>query len=377
MNNNINIYIAIALSISLLLYGCHKEITKKNLDAEIEQVYNNSNLPSLSACIFKENGIKWEKYLGYADLAKGIEASEETVYHIGSITKLFIVTAIMQLEEQGKLDLDEDINTYVPINFRHPDFPEIPITTRMLLTHTAGIVKPRTYNSLNGMWNLFDPDMGPPPSEWVPQYLIPDGINYDANLWLLNRPGEYEIYSNIGACVAAYIVEELTQKNFREYCKENIFIPLEMNSTSYNYADLEWDKIAIMYDKSGYGSEYLDNRVYASGGAKSTLEDLSHFAICYMNKGVYNGTRILKDESVNKILDIQNQASGKCLIWNIYFGDWYGHTGALELGTSTTLTIHVESKTGLIIFTNALEGTVNPGGEIYWLIRQKANEYFD
>lgn len=360
-----------------LQYGCQKETTQKNVDDEIDQVYNNSYLPSLSACVFTENGIEWEKYLGYADLVKGIEVTEETVYHIGSISKLFVVTAIMQLEEQGKLNLDDDINTYVPINFRNPYFPENPITIRMLLTHTASMVKPGTYNSLNGMWNLFDPDMGPPPSEWVPEFLIPNGINYDVNLWLHNQPGDYEVYSNIGACVAAYVVEELTQKNFREYCKQNIFIPLEMNSTSYNYADLNWDKIAVMYSKSGNGSNYLDNRVYPSGGAKSTLIDLSHFAICYMNKGIYNGTRILTDESVNKILEIQNQASGKCLMWNIYFGDWYGHTGGLELGTATTLTIHLESKTGLIIFTNAHEGTVNPGGEIYWLIRQKANEYIN
>ena len=377
MNYRNYIFKITAFCAIILLFGCRKEEIANDVDIEIEKVFENSNLPSLSACIFTENGIEWSKYLGFANLENGVKANEETIYHIGSISKLFVVTAIMQLAEQGKLDIDEDINNYLPFNIMHPDFPDIPLTTRMLLTHTAGLVKPGTYNSQNGMWNQFPPDMGPPPSEWVPQYLIQGTTDYDPNLWILIQPGEYEVYSNIGICVAASIVEELTQQNFREYCKENIFIPLEMNSTSYNYADLDWGRIAIMYNKNGYGNTYLDNRVNAAGGAKSTPKDLSHFAICYMNKGIYNGTRILTEESVNIILEIQNEASGKCLIWNTYHGNWYGHTGGLELGTSTTLTIQPERKTGLIIFTNAHEGIVNPGGEIYWLIRNKANKYMD
>ncbi|NND07768.1 MAG: beta-lactamase family protein [Saprospiraceae bacterium] len=375
MKSECRVYIAITLSACIILAGCQKEAIRIDIDAKLEQLYITGNLPSLSTCIFNEDGIQWQRHLGYADQEKRIEVDGETMYHIGSISKLFIVTAIMQLEEQGLLHLDEDINNYLPILFRHPQFPDIPITARMLLTHTSGLSKPGMFNSQNGMWNPFEADMGPPPSEWVPQYLITNGGNFDSHLWQLTEPGTFENYSNIGTCVAAYIVEELSGQDFRTYCKEHIFIPLNMHSTSYNYADLDRDGIALLYDKQGKASTHFDNRVYAAGGIKSTLEDLSYFALCYLNDGTYDGTRIIHEASVRSALEIQNMASGKCLLWNEYLGGWYGHTGGLELGTATTLFIHPDTKIGFIIFTNTHDGIVNPGGEIFWLIKNKTSEY--
>jgi CubicO group peptidase (beta-lactamase class C family) len=288
-----------------------------------------------------------------------------------------IGTAVMQLEEQGKINLDEDINMYLPIAFRHPNFPNEPITTRMLLTHRAGLSWPKSYDPWNGMWNQFDRDQGPSPSEWVPQFLIPSGTNYDPALWKPIRPGDYEFYSNIGICVAAYIVEAISEQNFRDYCKEHIFMPLEMLQTSYNYSDLYLEEIAVMYDRGNIPSYFFDNRVYASGGVKSTVKDLSRFAACYLNKGKLNNKQILKEPTVNKILEIQNQVTGRCLVWEAYPGDWYGHTGGLDLGTTTSLAIHPRSGVSMIIFTNTPSRSVTPGGDIFSAIRRKANEFID
>ncbi len=355
--------------------GCEKEAVQHDIEEEIQQLLTKYDLPSLSACIIKNNDIVWSKNYGYSNLGDGIETDDETIYHIASISKLFIVTAIMQLEEQGKIDLDDDISNYLPITLRHPSFSNTPITCRMLLTHTAGLSSPQGYDGENGMWNQFEPDQGPPPSEWVPQFLIPSGIYYDHNLWNSVEPGTYEFYSNIGFCVAAYIVEQISGENFRDYCKEHIFVPLNMNNTSYNYKDLDWNKIAIMYNNQHVESHYFDNRVYASGGAKSTIRDLSRFATCYMNKGILDGHRILKENTVNKVLEIQNQESGRCLSWEAYLGDWFGHTGGLIRGASTTLLINPNNRTGILIFTNSHSGLVTPGGDIYWLIKQKANDF--
>jgi CubicO group peptidase (beta-lactamase class C family) len=283
----------------------------------------------------------------------------------------------MQLEEQAKINLDEDINTYLPVDFRHPDFPNVPITTRMLLTHTAGLSWPQSYDGNKGMWNQFEPDQSPLPSEWIPEYLIPSGMHYDASLWKPVKPGTHEFYSNIGICVVAFLVEQISGKNFREYCKDCIFTPLGMHSTSYNYADLNWDKIAFMYDSKGIGTAYFDNRVYASGGAKTTVRDLSLFAMCYINKGELDGQRIMKETTVNRMLEVQNQASGLCLTWESFLGNWFGHTGGLLLGATSNFMIHPDSKMGIIIFTNTQNGLILPGGDIYWLIKQKANEYID
>ena len=94
-----------------------------------------------------------------------------------------------------------------------------------------------------------------------------------------------------------------------------------------------------------------------------------------MNGGTLNNQQILKERTIDKILEIQNEASGRCLVWKASLGDWFGHTGGLVLGTATTLAIHPNSKTAIIIFTNTHSGLVVPGGDIYWLIRQKANEH--
>jgi len=156
-----------------------------------------------------------------------------------------------------------------------------------------------------------------------------------------------------------------------------IFIIQTLILTSCNYADLNWDNIAIMYDHSIHPSFYLDNRVYAAGGVKSTIQDLSRFPICYMKGGNFNNHQILKESSIVKIFEIQNQASGRCLVWEAYMGDWYGHSGLLLLGTATTLLIQPKSNTALIIFTNTNSGLVHPGGDIFWLIKQKTNAYFN
>ena len=368
------LFLFIVISITT---GCEKEVSQNNIEVELQQLMVEYNLPSVSACVIKDDTIVWSQTCGYSDSENKIEATEETIYHIGSISKLFIVTAIMQLEEQGKLDLDEDINTYLPVILRHPYFPDIPITARMLLTHTAGLAWEQSYDGERGMWNQFDPDQGPPPSEWVPQFLMPSGIYYDSGLWKPIKPGDYEFYSNIGSCIVAYLVEQISGQNFREYCMQHIFIPLRMNNTSYNYSDLDWDQIAILYDAQNLPHNYFDNRIYAAGGIKTTIQDLSHFARCYLNKGVLYNHRILNESTIDKILTIQNHASGRCLIWQAYLGDWFGHTGGLLLGATSTFVIHPISRTGIIIFTNAHSGLILPGGDIFWLIKQKANEYIN
>jgi CubicO group peptidase (beta-lactamase class C family) len=363
------------LSVYLLFNGCEKDVIQHDIDIEIQQLMQEKGLPSLAACVIKNGEIVWSEFDGYSDGGKQKEVTNETIYHIGSISKLFIVTAIMQLESQGLIDIDNDINQYLPIDLRHPDFPDIPITTRMLLTHTAGLAWPKSYNGQRGMWNSFEPDMAPPPMVWVPEFLTVNGIHYDAQLWKPINPGGYEFYSNIGPCVIAYLIEEISGLNFREYCMEHIFIPLNMQNTSYNYADLNLDQIAVLYQSENNYRKDFDNRLYPSSGLKTTIEDLSHFVIAYMNGGSFNGTHILDKIIIDRILEIQNEASGRCLIWQAYSGGWFGHTGGLEMGTATTLEMHPESKTAFIIFTNKHDKVVHPGNEIYGLAKQKANAY--
>lgn len=354
--------------------SCEKEVPDHDIDAEIQSLMSSYNLPSVSACVVKGNDVVWQNFFGYANVSQKIPATSETVYHVASISKLMVVTALMQLVEKGNLDLDHDINYYLPVEIRNPYFPETSITPRMLLTHTAGIAWPQTYQEAGALWQHFPPDEAPSPSEWVPQFLHPDGEYYNPSIWKSTKPGSFELYSNIGINVAAYLVEQISGTNFRQYCREAIFLPLGMEQTSYNYSDLMEDNIAKLYRDNFSIAPFFDDRLSASGGLKMSVNDLSLFLMAYLNYGELNGISILDKESVAEVLELQNPVSGVCLTWRQSIGDWFGHTGGME-GAATATDIHPADQVALIVFCNLHNGVVYPGHEIYGLVRQKANEF--
>jgi len=366
--------ILIIISFFILGGACEKELAV-DIDSEINQQMQNYDIPSLSTCIISDNKIVWQNNYGYSDSENQVNATDETVYHIGSISKLFIATAIMQLEEKGLLKLEEDINNYLPVSIRNPFFPENSITPKNLMSHTAGIAWPQYYEEALGIWHHFEPDKAPSLSEWIPQYLIPSGIHYNPKIWKQTQAGSFELYSNIGSCVLAYIVEHISGMNYEDYCMEYIFSPLGMESTSYRFSDLDQENIALLYDANQRVNPFYDVRISASGSLMSTVPDLSRFLIAYLNGGELDGFRLLKASSIDRLFEIQNPISGIGLIWRNSFGGWIGHTGALVVGSSSILEIHPESKTGYIILCNKYPGPIAQGTDINGLVTQKVYEY--
>ena len=333
------------------------------------------NLPSVSACVLKEDSIVWQRIYGESNREAHLEANNETIYYIASVSKLFIVTAFMQLEEQGLVGLDQDINNYLPVAIRNPNFPDIPITAKMLLTHTSSLASTKTDADAPGIWEEFQPDQAPPLSEWIPQFLLPAGKYFSPSIWKSYKPNQFELYSNVGSCLLAFIVENLTGQDFREYCLDHIFDPLSMSSTSYFYKDLDQNRIAVLHQFDNSIHPSFDVRLYASGTAKTTLDDLAIFLMAYLNGGEFGGKRILAKSTVDKILTLQNSTSGRCLIWEASFGGWYGHTGGLGAGATSVVEIHPQSKRAFIILCNKFPSRLEQGQELYNLVRQKANEY--
>lgn len=372
--NEVKYKVALLLAMASMCWACQKEVPQRDIEAEILHYMEVYDLPSLSAAVIKGDEVVWQVAYGYADIYDKEPVNMESIYHIASISKLFIATAIMQLEEQGKVNLDSDINFYLPVDIRNPYYPETPITLRMLMTHTAGIAWPQYYIEAKDLWEHFPPDSAPYPSEWVPQFLVPDGEQYNHWLWKNTEPGSFEYYSNVGSNVVAYVVEQVSGLDFRTYCKENIFLPLGMNNSSFNVFDLEYEKIVQLYLPNNVSIGFYDDRLFASGGMKTSVTDLSNFLRAYLNKGTYQGFNLLKPETINKMMELHNPTSGTCLLWHASVGGWYGHTGGTEtVATSTDL--HPDDQLAIIVFTNKHNSTVYPGHEIYGLVRQKANDY--
>lgn len=344
-----------------------------DIDAEIRSEMSNYQIPSLSASVIKNDEIVWTKYYGNSAVSNSLPDSLST-YSVASVSKTILVTAVMQLFEQGLIDLDSDINNCLPISIRNPNHPDKKITARMLLTHTSGLAWPVDDYEVPGFYDYYPLDSAPPLSEWIPQYVLPGGIHYVNAVWKNTIPGERELYSNIGTAVLGYLVEVISGTDFNSYCKQNIFVPLEMQNTSYAYADLNMDKVVKKYWTNYQPIQPYRQLFFPAQSLKTTMEDYSHLLIAYMNGGIYNGTRILQKTTIVQILQLYSLASGRCLIWQKTVGGWYEHQGG-EPGATAQVEFHPEKKVGMIIFSNKRNEQVYLGNKIHAIIRRIANNY--
>src|SRR5215217_2837591 len=181
------------------------------LDKELAREMEKHHIAGAAVSVVKDGELFFAKGYGYADLENKIPVDpERTVFRIGSVGKVFTWTAVMQLVEQGKLDLDEDINTY--LDFRIPDTYPQPITLKDLMTHTSGFEE-RLLESL-----VSDADDQVSTREWLIS-------NMPARA---RPPGDIASYSNYNAMLAGYIVGQGSGQPYDQYIQEHILNPLGM-----------------------------------------------------------------------------------------------------------------------------------------------------
>lgn len=344
-------------------------------DHKINTLIKLGHFPSLSVCIIKNNSVVFAKGYGLRDRENNSKATENTVYLLASITKSITATALLQLYENKSynFDLDDNVNDKLPFNLSNPNFLDKPITYRMLLSHSASLRHPSNYG--------FDLTGAPPlpgyPMPWLQDMLLPNGSRYSPEIWSETYgPGEKTYYSNISYDILGYLVEQISGKPLYEYCEEHIFKPLEMYNTSWDLSDYTEDQLAIPYRYQILRYKGGENYVpfnYPVGGLRSTVMDLSHFLIAHMNGGVYNGTRILKNDTVEEMHEIQPPGNSygyfKCgLGWtiarrnfrisiipfsNVHGRNLYGgHGGDAVFGFHTKMYIKLSDDTGVIFFVN-------------------------
>ena len=192
------------------------ELTKADfetfLDALIPSQLRNRNIAGAVVAVVKDGQVLFQKGYGYADFeAKKPVLPDQTLFRPGSISKLFTATAVMQLVEQGKLDLDRDVNDY--LDFAIPKtYPE-PVTLRQLLTHTAGFEE-----TLKNLFVAHQSDVKP-----LRAYLV---NQMPARIF---PPGKVPSYSNYGFTLAGYIVERVSGEKFERYVTNHILQPLRMD----------------------------------------------------------------------------------------------------------------------------------------------------
>lgn len=181
------------------------------LDELLERQMEEHHIAGAAVSVVKDGELFFAKGYGYADIENGFPVDpEQTIFRIGSVTKLFTWTAVMQLVEQGKLDLDADINTY--LDFHIPDTYPAPITLKHLLTHTSG------FEDLFFEVLASDADKMAPAREWLVSHM-PARVR---------PPGDVAAYSNYGTSLAGYIVARVSGRPYEQYIQEQILNPLGM-----------------------------------------------------------------------------------------------------------------------------------------------------
>ena len=327
-----------------------------DFDEKIENLMLQGHMPSLVACIVKNNTVVWSKGYGFYDYYKKKNATVDIVYPVASISKSITATAIMQLNETGLIGLDDNVSEYLPFDLKNPKYPGVNITFRMLLAHQSSladtIVRFTIYFSfLQVTYDKLD------------DYLLPDGAFYQPRVWNDYPPGENVTYSTVGFEILGYLVEQITQQSFVDYCQENIFEPLQMKNTSFFFSNFDKDKLACLYFWVGgiyFKLPRIQTRSYAGGGLKTTISDLSHFLIMHTSSGVYGGVRILREESVEEMHRFQypgcyDEGFLHGLGWylkNFSDGETYGGHGGNHQGARAVMRMRYSDRVGVAYFWN-------------------------
>lgn len=339
----------------------YQEIISLNslFDLKIRTTMFAGFIPSVSAGIIQDDELVWNQGYGWYDFRGFKKPDEHTIYQVASVSKTVTATAFLQLYEQGHFELDDDVNEFLPFSLRNPKYPDTPITFRMLLSHHASLHDHDEYTAyeyFEGNYTL----------SYVAELLDPSGKDFHAEFWGENKPGTGGNYSNMGFTVLGYLVELISNQSLESYCQTHIFQPLGMQNTSFDLDGLNQDQIANQYLR--FGRIYLKvpfvdyTFVDPCGGLLSTVEDLSHFFIAHMNKGVYQHNRILNESTVKEMHQIQYPDSPAYfgilrfgLGWLIFeeeFGvSTYGHDG--DIGFShARMRIFNNNETAIIYLFN-------------------------
>lgn len=264
--------------------------SKALMDRIIPLHQKDYHLPGAVVILVKDGEIVLSEGYGYADIEKErLVSVDETLFRVGSVSKLFVWTSVMQLVEQGKIDLNEDINVYLT-KFKIPDKLGKPITMLNLMNHNAGFEERAIGESVGS------PDDIKPLDQYLIEHM-PERVR---------PPGVFAAYSNYGASLAGYVVSQVSGMAYEEYIQQNIFDLLDMKHSTFMQplpANLQQNMaVGYSYKNGDYIPHDFEWKQSSPAGAMSaTGGDMAKFMISMLNKGSFQGERILEESTAIKM----------------------------------------------------------------------------
>lgn len=323
-------------------------------DLWVEQHIAERGVPGLSIAVVYDQDIVWSRGYGSADLEQRVPATPTTAYRIGSITKLFTSTAILQLRDQGRLRLDDPVSQYLPwFTLPNPflDAPEI--TIRQLLTHTSGL-------SREADFPYWTDHIFPTRVELAESFAEQD---------IINPPETTYHYSNLGMSLLGEVVTEVSGKPWAEYVQENILTPLGMVNSSAAPDEEILRGLATAYliegpdGARGTMEYYTEGAIAPASSIVSTVEDLGRFAALQFRDGPAGGNQILKGSTLREMQRVHwvndDFSGGRGLGFAVTRRDgktFVGHGGSIGGNVSNLLMVPSE-KIAVIVAINADDGS--------------------
>jgi CubicO group peptidase (beta-lactamase class C family) len=306
------------------------------MDSTIARIVREQRIPGLAVGIVRHGEIAYARGFGVMSLEHGTPVTPTTLFHMASVTKPFVATAVMQLVERGKIRLDAPVVTYLPY-FRLRDPRGASITIRQLLTHTSGLP------------DVIDYEWGHPQTD---DGALERYVRSLADRPLLWDPGSRYSYSNIGFEILGDVIAKVSGMPFETYVAREILDPLRMTSSSLLLTRVDPAQLASGYTRASRSDDapnvaivaYPYNRVHGpSSNLMSSVMDMSRWAMANLRHGELDGTRILSATSYN-------------VLWKrgaeVEFCRPPGHTDCRKPGGSVGLSWFLQDKDGQLIVSH-------------------------
>jgi len=253
----------------------------------VEKIRKNK-IPGMAVALVDRDRVLWAAGFGYTDTDKKTPVTPETVFSIQSMSKTFTATAVLFAVQDGLLDLDAPITTYLPeftVQSRFEEHPERRMTLRHLLSHTAGF----THEAPVG--NNFD----------TPSPSFEEHVRSISQTWLKFPVGAKVSYSNLGVDLAGYALQRVSKKPLAQYLREKVFDPLSMPNSSMDMDAIKANANRAIGHTSGIKRIPVEVPMVAAGGVYANAAELCRFVQFHLNRGRVGGIRLLDEQLLDRM----------------------------------------------------------------------------
>lgn len=299
-----------------LATGGDIESSLDSIKPMLDSIQKRGHINGFAVAIVDQDKTLYAQGFGFSDTKTNKKYTDSTIQNIASISKTFIGISLLKAQELGRLHLDDPINMYLPFQVKNPYFPDDRITIRQLATHTSSILDTEFYYEKSYIVNenqdysieklkKFGLNFNPPETkisleEFLRNVLSGNGKWYQKKGFLTDRPGEKYNYSNIGATLAALIVEIVMEESFADFTTNQILKPLSMNASGWSFKTVNKINHTVLYENPETAIPFYSLITYPDGGLISSVKDLGKY-LTELIKGYQGEGALLNNDSYKEL----------------------------------------------------------------------------